>query len=339
MDKLSEKEFRSKRREQLLTYDIYEFNFDEMIEGFQIIRTSMSRNSGAKEGVLYRRAISFHQRAEDSLKFLLNCYSAGHDIEDLRKIYPTVFEYWIEYSLIWKVYIESEESSTKTVAALPLLDTTFAFANQLVCFAILLGRGEMLKQVPTIIDHNNSVRDGMLERMISSFSPDRDVPPDECARHLPYFKVLKIYSAALENRSALMKEYLEDWYHASRREGYYDSHKRGDLFTGYWSWEAAAITYLLDIDDSSYRNAKFYPADLVEYARSISAPRSKAVESDERELRVKSGQICPKSGAWETLDIPLKRHNFKVGDVMQAQDAAYGMTVWRYLGSQAGIAE
>lgn len=37
------------------------------------------------------------------------------------------------------------------------------------------------------------------------------------------------------------------------------------LVRGYWSWEAAAITCVLDIDDSGYRGAPFYPADLVAF--------------------------------------------------------------------------
>ena len=65
-----------------------------------------------------------------------------------------------------------------------------------------------------------------------------------------------------------MAAYLEDWYVASRREPYYDSHKRRTSFKGYWSWEAAAITVILDIDDTSYRNAQFYPRDLVDFSRS-----------------------------------------------------------------------
>lgn len=60
---------------------------------------------------------------------------------------------------------------------------------------------------------------------------------------------------------------MADWYHASRKEPYYDSHKRGEEFRGYWSWEAGAITVALEIDDTSYRNAEFYPRDLVDFAR------------------------------------------------------------------------
>jgi hypothetical protein len=36
---------------------------------------------------------------------------------------------------------------------------------------------------------------------------------------------------------------------------------------GYWSWEAAAVTVISRIDDSSYRDKPYYPKDLVDYAR------------------------------------------------------------------------
>jgi len=83
----------------------------------------------------------------------------------------------------------------------------------------------------------------------------------------PYFKTLKVFEASPEMRPGLMCEYLEEWYQASRRESYYDSHTRDTSFRGYWSWEAAAVTFLLGIDDSSYKTAEFYPADLVDFAR------------------------------------------------------------------------
>jgi len=39
-------------------------------------------------------------------------------------------------------------------------------------------------------------------------------------------------------------------------------------YFGYWALCAGAFAYLLDIDDSSYRNEMVYPMDLVDYARS-----------------------------------------------------------------------
>jgi hypothetical protein len=70
----------------------------------------------------------------------------------------------------------------------------------------------------------------------------------------------------------MLLQYLEDWYEASRREPYHDQHPKNDLrsgrsYYGYWSWEAAAVTWLLNIDDTIYRDHQFYPKDLVDFAR------------------------------------------------------------------------
>ncbi|AYM75842.1 DUF1911 domain-containing protein [Janthinobacterium agaricidamnosum] len=81
--------------------------------------------------------------------------------------------------------------------------------------------------------------------------------------------------------------YLQQWYAASRREPYYDSHRRDTSFWGYWSWEAAAITCVLDIDDSGYRGAPFYPADLVAFCRMNGiAPGATAATQDTQQQRL-----------------------------------------------------
>jgi hypothetical protein len=334
MKKLTLNEFSSKKREFLLSYKTYEYNFDEMVEGFDIVRRSLSKPLPSGHPVsFYNAAVQLKQRAWDSLVFLTNCYSAGHSIEDLAKIYPVILEYWKSYGDKWIIFEKSDESSLNAVAAIPLLGTDFVFANKIICFAILFGIPNELNKMTSVIDFNNPRKDGMLERLLEPYVGDRGEPPDDCTRHLPYFKTLKIFSAPVELRAQLMAEYLDDWYDASRREPYYDSHKRGDQFTGYWAWEAAAITYILEINDKKYRNSKFYPADLVEFACSIGAPRSSEARPGDQELRVKSGQACPKSGTWEKLDIPLQRREFAAGEIMQAENSSYGITLWRYIGA------
>lgn len=334
MDKFSKIEFSLKKRDPILDYAIYSFNFDEMTNTFDAVRSSLSK-ADADPAMFepYNVMAATQQRAWDSLAYILNLYSAGHPVAEIRDVYPAIIEFWIEYLRRWNYFIEIDESADKTVAALPLLDTDFSFANQLVCLGILLGWGGILRNLIDLIDLNNFRKDGMLERLLAPYTYERDMPPNECTRHLPYFKTLKIFAATTEERSILMSDYLKEWYHASRREPYYDSHKHGDSFTGYWSWEAAAITYLLDIDDSIYRDSKFYPTDLVEFARNIQAPRSNVTNSESYHgLRCKSGQPCPKNGIWETLDIPMQRRKFSAGEIMQAESASYGITVWRYIG-------
>jgi hypothetical protein len=47
----------------------------------------------------------------------------------------------------------------------------------------------------------------------------------------------------------------------------FEDGKRDASFLGYCSWAAAAIKVLLDIDDTSYRDAQFCPRVLVGFAR------------------------------------------------------------------------
>lgn len=325
-------DFSINRRDPLLDCKIYKFNFEDRTDGFNVVRMSLSKPASQLSNDPYRRMVTLKQRARDVIDHLVNCYSAGHLVPDISKIYPTAIEYWIAYLEIFREFLHSEKNPNKDLAALALQGPEFEVANQLICLGILLGWGGMLEKVAGVIDVNNYKKDAMIERLLAPYVKNRNVLENECTRHLPYFKTLKIFSAIPSQRSNLMKEYLDEWYQASRREGYFNSHKRGDEFKGYWSWEAAAITYLLDIDDCSYRDAQFYPVDLVDFARDMRAPRLVEAIAEYQELREKSGQACPRSGIWETLDIPLQRRMFTAGEVLQAADSSYGTTVWRYIG-------
>ena len=273
-------------------------------------------------------------RAWEAIDHLTMCYSAGHSLTELRSFYPTALEYWEAYAKYHTAWYDSEGTALeKRIPHFALPDDDFEQVNRMVCFSILLGWGNLIQRLLSVIDYNNHEADGMLERIFAFFVNDRAAPPDECTRHLPYFKTLKIFKAVPEKRAELMAEYLEDWYHASRREPYYGSHEEGrSNFMGYWSWEAAVITFLLKIDDTSYRDAKFYPKDLVEFARTVQTnytpPGSAAPKSSE--LRARAGELCPKAGLWESMDIPSQARQYQQNDIMNDLGSAYGLTVWRH---------
>lgn len=71
-------------------------------------------------------------------------------------------------------------------------------------------------------------------------------------------------AASEDNKTQLLKKYLSKWYNGDC--GCYGAHKSTqDIYYGYWSFEAGAIAKILGIDDSSLKNAKYYPYDLVHY--------------------------------------------------------------------------
>lgn len=72
-------------------------------------------------------------------------------------------------------------------------------------------------------------------------------------------------------RGRLLRDYLKGWYKSNKDTYWYDYHKvrDGELFFGYWAFEAAIFTLLLHVDSDGQplKAMSFYPKDYIEYAR------------------------------------------------------------------------
>ena len=161
---------------------------------------------------------------------------------------------------------KSGESDGHLVPHLELVTSEYWEALQLVCFSILFAQPEHLPTIMDILAYENDEQDALLDKLVSPWLPDREIS-NIYLRQLPYRKLDKVFAAKEEDRPKLMSQYLDEWYGVSKREPYHDRHK-SSFFPGYWSLEAATVTVILRIDDSSYRDKPYYPKDLVDYARS-----------------------------------------------------------------------
>lgn len=76
--------------------------------------------------------------------------------------------------------------------------------------------------------------------------------------------------SSLEKRSKLLQQYLRGWYKTNKNTYWYDYHEArdGELFFGYWSFEAGMLSVLLNIylDSKPFKEMGFYPQDYVQYA-------------------------------------------------------------------------
>lgn len=265
MKKVDDAAFANGRRETLLDYKAYTAEADDLIG--RIIKTSdrladANWRQGKDTPTIMRMTGA---RAEYALNLLALQYSAGMPVEDLPGTYRDALNYFEVYAKFSHQYNQEQGASFHS-PHITLGDGEFVNANRLVCFAILLGCTDMLGRVASIIDFDCITRDGMLERLLGKYLQGRQITI-ECTRRLPYSKTLKIFDGQDRHRPEMLSAYLAEWYADSRLDPYYESCKRGNGFTGYWSWEAAAITVILDIDDTDYRTAPFYPRDLVDFAR------------------------------------------------------------------------
>ena len=63
------------------------------------------------------------------------------------------------------------------------------------------------------------------------------------------------------------KVYLKSWYKNSKDAFWHDTHKitKGNIFFGYWAWEAAALVKIYGLDDTELKDTEYYPYDAVHW--------------------------------------------------------------------------
>lgn len=266
-------------RDNYLTELDYQESFDEFLNGIYSVTDGFQKyKTNAKSSKMMAAG---RRRIIDVLDLMSLHYSSGGDIAFIQELSPYLLNWTEEYAEIHSQYHQSSEADGWYVWHISLgTEDYWYIALRLICFGLLTGYADQMDRIMPIIDYVEATpegqeKDGLIERLVAPFVADRGTPPDEARLHLPYRKLIKVFNASSEQRPALMLQYLEDWYEASRREPYHDQHPQPDIrsgvsYYGYWSWEAAAVTWLLDIDDTSYCEHQFYPKDLVDFARTQS---------------------------------------------------------------------
>ncbi|MCS0630466.1 PoNi-like cognate immunity protein [Telluria mixta] len=331
---VAKSEFAKAKREPLLDYAKYSDEAEDISRRVPNAQKKLNDPdwlSGKDEAALVRLT---EGRCDYAIDLLTLSYSAGAHITELQGFFPHVVEYFEEFALYIQAFNRTYEGMRLNSPVIHLQDVEFQIANRLLCFSVLLGHTKLIPRIMEILDYNNPVRDGLLERIASCYTQRPSPLPDECMRHLPYYKALPIFDAQLSDRPGLTKAYLLDWYEASRREPYYDAHTGAPSFMGYWAWEAAAITIALNVDDQSYRDLPFYPRDLVEHRRNATAASvTQASPTETAEIRAKAGETCPIGGRWQSIGVPVHDAVYTEGATMQDLKSPYGLTVWRFLGA------
>ena len=188
-----------------------------------------------------------------------------------------------------------------------------------------------------MLDGAGAAEDSLYEDLLPLVSGRFDI--EEWFHEAPYGNLIdSFYRDNAEARIADLKSYLKIWYASMAKAPWFDSHigigpSGCGAYFGYWAVEAAAAAYLLDIDDSSFREHLVYPKDLVDFARSMdtAAVSSSMVEGDLSSMRVEGGQPCPRAGCWATPAQQNSRRLFKAGEVMPTfEHSAYGATIWQW---------
>ena len=224
---------------------------------------------------------------------------------------------------------------------MPLFDfrhiDDYAQLLAVLTLAVLLHREDLIPAIHSLFAGGApDEEDALVEDILGKYLPNR--PHLASGYHnLPYGYLL---DATADTHEAEKQEdielFLKAWYPGMRGAGWYDSHKRQSTegtagYFGYWAFEAAAIAYLYEVDDTPFRDHLVYPKDLADFARSIHRSTfSAGTDENARPLRCEAGQPCPKGGWWQTPAGGGIRRRFEAGAVMPELASDYGLTIWQW---------
>lgn len=303
---------------------------------YELLASDTPRAPGADSRL--RWSIAFK-----SLEKLLLDYTAGKPIEELTAQLPAVFERF-------DVYISDEVSPRSKSPPENVADTleitqldAYVYVFWLLALCKLLGHPEFIPTVIGWVDKTykyNRGRDGLFENVVTMLTGTRVETPRVVFHPDPYRPLARATVSPPEERPALVKEFVETWYKGMKPTYWYGAHTDG-LYFGYWCLEAALVTVLWDIDDSSYRDNLVYPKDLVDYARQQQA-LARAAEAQKPHISRKTGERCPHAGRWSVLESPgafVQERFFKEGDVFPdgiGRDHQEGPVTWIVMAREDG---
>lgn len=153
-------------------------------------------------------------------------------------------------------------------------DSTYADMLEMVALGYLLqipddkfnGIAKIVEQSDAGSDYPEWKPDGILWFIINA-RRGGGKNPDEVIYPTLYSYLLDITRMSKEDATVAMKKYLDTWYDLHRNDPWYDNHKKDQAYIGYWCWEAGAISKIMQLDDTTFKDSPYYPKDLVEWVR------------------------------------------------------------------------
>jgi hypothetical protein len=259
--------------------------------------------------------------AREKLYLLILDYSEGRSIDEIARDFPDILPWHEKGCLPHETYpVEPYYLDEKD---------GYAYIMQLLSLSKLLHHDGLVGKFAALLDVESVKKDNRgVDEFYETLLQQLGLPGVPTTKRLSFkahWILLDAIKAEPEKRPKFMKDFLKKWYPSMKGCAWYGMHdKRPDRFKGYWCFEAGLVTYLWDIDDSSYRDMPFYPKDLVDWAR---AWRPEVIPS------VPGGKPCPKAGRGATLAQPGSARNFEEGEIMpDFPGSSYGATFWQWVG-------
>ena len=279
----------------------------------------------------YHRTLIIH----DYLFLLYLEYTAGKPIQELVPLFEKVIEGYERQAEALAIFRKSVKPSVISGEGGFIVLT-------LISLAVLLNKKILMPKIEKLIngeEGNYSGKDEIINKFLKLVNPKHPEVKDGIYSYA-YSILCDVIDNVLVKKDKihaleLLDEYLSDWYKIHKNTLWYNSHL--DLentyeYSGYWAFEAAALVYLLDLDDRSLHHYLFYPKDIVQWARDNK--QNNLLNRDTQQRSVAAGDICPQSGYWFTVAKENSRQYFNQGDIFPNFKNDWGEVYWQFDGEE-----
>ncbi len=284
------KEFSDIRRQCYLYWEAYE-EILESIDKIEADTIEWTRASSPKKKLSLGYVNGIRGLFSDAMKRISIEYTAGAPIEELKGLYPAAvdaFEAWCFAYRDWSFHKFSDvrkeyEAENKTPCDIELnAATDYLELLRLLSLGVLFREDAQLLRIAKLIQPLRR-KDTVIEELLMVFVPD-SYEMNDLYHVALYDNLMGAAWSKGEESAEDMTKFLNAWYKFFEGAFWHNAHLRFGKFEdapnwvnyyGYFAWEAAAMAYLYDLDDSAYRDHLLYPKDLVDWAfKQGKAPKS-----------------------------------------------------------------
>lgn len=138
----------------------------------------------------------------------------------------------------------------------------YEFALWMVSLGVLcdIATGDF-KRITDVLKRDR-INDTLISTIIKHKQPDWEESATTVLWEKPYARIVNVQDANG------LRNYLDKhWYQENEDSYWHGLHKNTKVnnYFGYWSWEAAAIAKIREIEDTPLKNQKYYPYDAVHW--------------------------------------------------------------------------
>lgn len=192
----------------------------------------------------------------------------------------------------------------KVVQELNYEEVLYVNMLELVSLGILLEISENEFQILVDVADDAKVNDILLDCLINAYGMKRNFSSSGYEKEKPYKEAVEIIELANSDKTkatAKLEEYAQkNWLKGHSDYGWTRAHKEAGYY-GLWSFEAAAIAKIFDLDDSKLKDDNHYPYDLAHYKNNMTFNKEIDLAREELPEDVQNDKLIPANPELEQM--------------------------------------